>query len=121
MRPIFLSNPFIQLKNHPYKIARKQLKMSIDHFHSFFFFENCPLAVSSSHHPASKTPCLTMLYHNIAWRIFEDWSLEILIWNTIDIYTASNDHTKFSTAVQLYAYMYPDTIFSTHSNMQIPL
>ena len=67
-------NPFIQLKNPPYKIARKQLKVSIDHFHRFFFFfENCPLAVSSSHHPGSKTPCLTMLYHNISSRNF--WRL----------------------------------------------
>ena len=31
-------NPFIQLKNPPYKLARKQLKVSIDHFHRFFFF-----------------------------------------------------------------------------------
>ena len=35
-----------------------------------FFFENFLLATRSSHRSASKTPCLTMLYHNISWTKF---------------------------------------------------
>jgi hypothetical protein len=30
--------------------------------------EKFPVATRSTHRPASKTPCLTMLYHNISWR-----------------------------------------------------
>ena len=97
-------NPFIQLKNPPYKIARKQLKVSIDHFHRFFFFflkiVRLPLAALTIRRPKHPVwQCCTTTFHR---EIFEDWSLEILIWNTIDIYTASNDHTKFSTAVCIH-------------------
>jgi hypothetical protein len=45
-------NPFIEF---PYKIARKQPKVSIVQFpQGFFFLENFPLAARSSHRPRPK-------------------------------------------------------------------
>ena len=123
MRPIFLSKPLHSWRTPHTKSPENSWKCRLFITTVFFFLKIVRLQLAALTIRRPKHPvwqCCTTTFHR---EIFEDWSLEILIWNTIDIYTASNDHTKFSTAVLvcIQLYMYPDTKFSTHSNMQIPL
>ena len=103
MRPIFLSKPLHTAEEPPIKNRSKTAESVDCSLPQVFFFlkiVRLPLAALTIRRPKHPVwQCCTTIFHG---EIFEDWSLEILIWNTIDIYTASNDHTKFSTAVQLW-------------------
>jgi hypothetical protein len=63
---ISYQSPFIE---PPYRIARKQLKVSIAQFpQGFFFFLIFRLQLAALIVRRPKHPRLTMLYHNISWR-----------------------------------------------------